>query len=459
MTTEILKKRLEEIFGNEYDYSKLEYTNSKTKVCVICPKHGEFYSLPHNLIAKKGCPICRYEKSASKNKIPLDRIIEKANLVHDFKYDYSLITEYKNNRIKYPIICHKKDNNGEEHGVFYQDFDHHINKKHGCPHCGGNAKKTTESFVKEAKEIHGNNYDYSKSEYKGIHVPLCIICFKHGEFWQRPNDHLRGQGCPKCRGEKIWNKRGRLTVEMVKEGFKKVHGDEYDYSLFTEYKNNRTKIPIICKKHGVFYVSPNNHLMGRGCPKCKSNKISEKQRLSINEVVERIKKVHGDKFIIPNDFEYKNNQAKVKLICKEHGEFHQNPFNLWKGVGCPKCNKSKLENEMSMILKENNIAFEEQKKFDWLGNLELDFYLPQYNTAIECQGIQHFKPIDIFGGEKQLKQQKEWDQKKKTLCEEHGIKIIYFSNNKVKDQLKEEFPYAVLTDKSQLLTELSKSQQ
>lgn len=387
-------------------------------------------------------------------KCNLEKVINKANEIHNHKYDYSLINEYKNNRIKYPIVCHEKNKNGIEHGVFYQDFDHHINRKHGCPHCSGNAKRTLESFINDARKVHGDKYDYSKSKYNGTHTPLIIICPIHGEFSQAPNDHLHGQGCPKCRGKKIWDKRGRLSVDEVKEQFKKVHGDEYDYSLFSEYKNNRTKIPVICKKHGVFYVTPNNHLRGRGCPLCKGSKVSEKQRLSLDEVIKRIKDVHGDKYQISDDFEYKNNQDKIKLICPIHGEFRQNPFNLWRGVGCPKCNKSKLENEVSLILDRNGIEYEEQKKFDWLKNFELDFYLPKHKIAIECQGIQHFKSVHLFGGEEQLKQQIIWDDEKNSLCKENGIKIIYYTSNKLRKN-NSNYKYKLISEKKELIDEIT----
>lgn len=296
-------------------------------------------------------------------KCNLEKVVNKANEIHNHKYDYSLIDKYKNNRIKYPIVCHEKDKNGVEHGVFYQDFDHHINRKHGCPHCSGNAKRTLESFINDARSVHGDKYDYSRSEYNGIHTPLTIICPIHGEFLQAPNDHLRGQGCPGCKGQKIWDSRGRLTVSDVKEQFKNVYGDLYDYSLFTEYTNNRTKIPVLCKKHGIFYVTPNNHLRGRGCPHCA---------------------------------------------------------------------QSKLEKEVFDWLTENNIDFIAQYRYDESNSKNsLDFYLIKENTAIECQGRQHFKPVDFAGrGEEWAKKEFikniQRDIYKNQLCKGKGIRLLYY---------------------------------
>lgn len=464
ITNDEFKQRLKNVFGDEYDLSCVNYTDAKTKVNVICRKHGKFSALPHNLLAHKGCPICRYEKSSDSNKRSIKELIDKCNKIHNFKYDYSLILENLGNRHKNPIICHEKDENGTEHGIFYQDFDHHINRKHGCPKCSGNNRLTTENFKERAVKVHNNKYDYSKSDVHGTHNKVCIICHEkdengteHGEFWQAPNDHLHGQGCPKCKCKKIWDSRGRLTVDDVKEQFKGVHGDEYDYSLFTEYKNNSTKIPVICKKHGVFYVTPNAHITGRrGCPKCGAESSSEKQRLPIEEVIDRIRDVHGNRYIIPEDFNYVNNQTKVKLICRKHGEFYQNPFNLWKGVGCPKCNHSKLETEISLFLEREDIEYEEQKKFPWLKNYRLDFYLPQYNVAIECQGRQHFEAVEQFGGEEQLRLQNEWDDEKKALCDDNGIRVIYFTKGEFKNKNKD-YRYKLISRKKELLNEIKKA--
>ena len=128
--------------------------------------------------------------------------------------------------------------------------------------------------------------------------------------------------------------------------------------------------------------------------------------------------------------EYVNYETKVCIICPEHGEFWQTPHGHLLGCGCPYCKNSYLENEISILLKENKIIYEQEKTFEWLrdkGRLYLDFYLPDYNIAIECQGEQHFKPVDFFGGEEQFKRRQELDFIKHKLCINNGIKIIYYS--------------------------------
>lgn len=120
---------------------------------------------------------------------------------------------------------------------------------------------TTESWVQKAKALNGGDYDYSKVQYITYKEKVCIICPKHGEFWQKPITHLEGHGCPKCAGN------NRHTKESFVESAIKVHGNRYDYSK-VEYKNNATHVTIICPEHGEFEQTPNMHLRGRGCPYC-----------------------------------------------------------------------------------------------------------------------------------------------------------------------------------------------
>ena len=122
---------------------------------------------------------------------------------------------------------------------------------------------------------------------------------------------------------------------------------------------------------------------------------------------------------------------KICIICPEHGEFWQTPNkHIDAKRGCHLCHIYALEKEIIDLLNDNKIIFDYQKRFDWLGRQSLDFYLPDYNIAIECQGEQHFKPIEYFGGEEIFLVQKERDIRKKRLCKENKIKLLYYSNIK-----------------------------
>ncbi len=130
-----------------------------------------------------------------------------------------------------------------------------------------------EKFITKSNEIHGGKYDYSLVEYKNTGTKVNITCPTHGVFSQSPEKHLIGQGCPKCRGSRISTSK-RMTVQEFEAKSRKVHGDLYDYSL-VDYINAHTKVTIVCKKHGKFEQTPNNHLWdNNGCPPCKNNCVS-----------------------------------------------------------------------------------------------------------------------------------------------------------------------------------------
>lgn len=138
------------------------------------------------------------------------------------------------------------------------------------------------------------------------------------------------------------------------------------------------------------------------------------------------------------------------IICPIHGEFWQKPItHINKKCGCPYCNESRLEKEINDFLFENNIQFERQKRFEWLGRQSLDFYLPKYNIAIECQGRQHYKPTSFsnnMDGKENLKYTQVLDNKKKMLCEKHNVKLLYYSKEKYEDN--------IIIDKNNLLEEI-----
>jgi very-short-patch-repair endonuclease len=282
-------------------------------------------------------------------------------------------------------------------------------------------KDNKDTFIEKAIKKHGNIYDYSKVNYINSTTEVCIICPEHGEFLQTPQHHLRGCICPKCR------KNYKMSLNEFIDKAKKVHNSKYDYSK-TNYINSMTKVCIICPEHGEFWQTPGNHLQGQRCPKCDGS-----YKFSITEFIQNAKKIHGNKYDY-SKVNYINCDIKVCIICPEHGEFWQTPYLHTHGCGCPLCKESKLEREVRTLLLSNNIQFECQKSFTWLGRQRLDFYLPDYNIAIECQGEQHFRPIKHFGGEKRFKDVLERDCRKKKLCNDNNVTILYVNyNTKEKD--------------------------
>jgi very-short-patch-repair endonuclease len=122
----------------------------------------------------------------------------------------------------------------------------------------------TQIFIQKAKLVHGDKYDYSKVTYINSRSKICIICRIHGDYIQKANNHLNGNGCSIC-SKKFQN------IDMFIERATKVHNGIYDYSKFI-YQTTDTKSVIVCPVHGDFMQSPHMHISGRGCPKCKSSK-------------------------------------------------------------------------------------------------------------------------------------------------------------------------------------------
>lgn len=302
--------------------------------------------------------------------------IEKAKKRHGDKYDYSKV-HYTNSQTKVCIRC-------SDHGEFWQRPDKHL-RGQGCPKCAHpNANMTTDEFIEKATIIHNGRYDYSKTDYKGTKIKVCIICPDHGEFWQTPKEHLKGHGCPKCKFEKASDtNRAKYSSEFIPRA-REVHGDKYDYSK-AEYVNNSTNVCIICPEHGEFWQTPASHLNGAGCPKC-----SKVYKPTTEEWIEKANEVHNGKYEY-SKVEYMNAKTKVCIVCPDHGEFWQIPYAHLKGQGCPSCKMSHLENAIYAELKRRGVRFENESDLDGLlGRMRVDFWLPDSNTVIECQGGQHF---------------------------------------------------------------------
>jgi hypothetical protein len=285
---------------------------------------------------------------------------------------------------------------------------------------------TTEVFKKKIKKIHGEKYILDKIEYVGNREKVCVICPKHGEFWIRADSLLEGKGCKLCG---IENK--KITREEFIRRAAKIHDNKYDYSKVV-YKNYHSKVCIICPIHGEFWQTPANHLNGKGCDKCAHSELWDKRgRKTTEEFIKEAKQIHGDKYDYSKVI-YINNSTKICIICPIHGEFWQTPANHLNGCGCPKCKESSLEREMRIILEKNNIDYWQGEHFNWLGKQHLDFYLPKYNVAIECQGGQHFMPVNRFGGNEKFKIILERDLKKYNLCKKNEIKLYYYTSSEYK---------------------------
>jgi hypothetical protein len=316
--------------------------------------------------------------SKNTKKLTKEIFIERAIKVHGDKYDYSKV-EYVGRKHKIIIVCHKLDKNNIEHDVFNQTPNNHLNGSN-CPKCvkenmNKDLASNSEEFKLKAIKIRGNKYDYSKVIYKNVRTKICIICRKHGEFWQLPRAHLKNDGgCKICVEIKnVVNNKMRYTKEQFIEQAIKVHGNVYNYSK-VNYINYKTKVCIICRKHGDFWQTPVNHIRNKHeCQQCN---------ISCGEI-----KIL--RFLQENNINFKQ-EYKYKDL---------------KGVGN--------------------------------GYLRFDFYLPDHNILIEFDGRQHFDRIyanNLYSNEFSYDKLKIHDRRKTKYCKKNNIKLIripYYKGNKI----------------------------
>ena len=216
-TNEEFIAQAQAVHGNKYGYSKVDYVNQNTNICIICPIHGEFWQKPKVHLMGRGCQECGKDVCRGQRKRT------------------------------------KKD------------------KKH--------VYWTTVTFIDECKKIYGNKYTYENTEYNGMKNKIRVNCPKHGEFLTNANKFIHGRcGCPKCWNEKKHDLYSSTTEEFIRKAKKKNGEKMYDYSK-TEYRNNSTKVCIICPEHGEFWMTPANHLKHEGCPVCKSEKLVYEHKL------------------------------------------------------------------------------------------------------------------------------------------------------------------------------------
>lgn len=294
---------------------------------------------------------------------------------------------------------------------------------------------TTQVFKERATMAHKGFYKYGDDlKYANYYTKVPIICPIHGKFYQKPSEHLHGKGCKLCGSKRTLASTKKTKDKFIKDAVA-VHGNKYAYDE-AEYIDSKTKIKIICKRHGVFMQTPDKHINSKeGCPLCNGKPICNTE-----SIIGRFKEVHGNKYDY-SKVSYVNNKTKVEIIChnkdvsgNEHGSFFQNVSHHIGGCGCPKCNQSHLENDIEKELHDNGIKYEKQKMFGWLGKKRLDFYLPTLNIAIECQGEQHYKPIDFFGGVTNFKMQHERDELKRKQCADNGVTVLYYTNSRLANE-------------------------
>ena len=409
-------KKLDFLKKNKYDILP-ETFSAFDKVPITCSKHGIFYQRAYSHLNGSDCSECGKIKCAENRALTTANFVNKSTIKFGNRFGYEK-TYYKRKNIDLVITC-------PLHGDIVITPDIHFRSTHGCPKCDFELPREVRknAALEKAAKIHNFKYDYSKVKYETVTEAVEIICPKHGSFWQSLSYHIGSKSnCPKC---------ARLNNTCSQEQFiikaKAIHGDNYDYSK-VKYETNRSMVTITCKKHGDFIQRAGSHLAGNKCLKC----FFEYQIKTTEKFIEDARHIHGDNYDY-SKVKYRGNKKHVEIICPKHGSFWQKPnSHLSTKNGCRFCMESKGERAVEQCLKKYNIEY--IREFRLVPHrLRSDFFLPGLNIHIEFNGLQHYKPIDMFGGPEGFKKVKENDLIKKQLIRERGDSLIVLTYLHLKD--------------------------
>ena len=402
-----MKKRTNENFieeckmvhGDNFTYEKTEYKNCRTKVTVT-NKYGEDLDV---------WPLDFLKKNKDKNnRFTNEFFIRKSKEIFGedtYSYEKTVCNGADDDVI---ITCKK-------HGDFVKKATAHIHQKQGCPMCSRGINNNPE-YILKAREVHGWKYDYSKTNFVDMDTKITVICPKHGEFEVIAGEHLKGVNCQKCAREKRRKSQEQFIkdADLVNRNISVVGG-------YISMLKPATFKCNICGK--VWTATPNKIQLGRGCSYCNVGvKTTE-------DFIKRAKEIHGDRYDCSKSV-YCGYTKEITVVCPEHGEFITTPTKFFNTTNpCKKCSrKSKMEHDIMLALDARKIHYTNNKTFPKdLGLKSYDFFLDGYNVLIECQGSQHFKPNEFFGGEERFKEQQESDKIKKEYAKKNSIKLLYFA--------------------------------
>ena len=301
-------------------------------------------------------------------------------------------------------------------------------------------KLTTQEFIDRAIKVHGNKYDYSDVVYVNAKIKVKILCPIHGEFQQTPDSHTNMCGCPQC------NPRHSQSLLEFINNATRIHNNKYDYET-VQYINSKTHVNVTCKIHGIFSITPNNHLRGKGCKQCAIIYRANNRRQSTQDIITKAQYTHGNRYDY-SVLNYIHRDIKIDIICKIHGIFKQHAKDHINGQGCPKCRISKGESKIMKILDSKNIKYDIQYKFNeckYKQKLPFDFYLYDNNMCIEYDGEFHYKPARYSTNKKlmleKLEQTQRRDNIKTQYCIDNNIKLLripYWEFNNIEIILKRE---------------------
>jgi len=336
-----------------------------------------------------------------------------------------------------------------EHGQFMQRPANHVSAQQGCRKCAGRGSPTTEEWIARAREVHGERFSYEAAVYVSNRTPVRIRCPEHGEFEQNPKNHIVQR-----HGCPRCIGRGLTARQWIAKA-RAVHGGKYDYSL-ASFTNIGSPVTILCAEHGPFVQVASVHVKDRcGCPKCFGHKLTSA------EWVERARAVHGEVYGYAR-FVYAGPTGKCEVICRQHGSFWVTPSNhIHRQSGCPLCSGSKGERMVSRVLEGLGVRFEPQWSHPTCRDkalLRFDFHLPDHSALIEFDGSQHSAPVKWFAqgtdeeAEAQFQLTLRHDRLKNEWAAKSGRRMLRVSDLKTTASAVEQFVADLRAEDSELET-------
>lgn len=248
------------VHGEKYDYSGIDYVDSRTKVLIRCPRHGEFLQVPTSHFGGCGCPACAIEHVAQARKRTHEDFVREATEVHGGRYEYP--ETFDGVEVHIAIIC-------PEHGLFRQRAASHL-KGSGCPQCAAiriseARKKSFAEFVEDARKKYGDMFLYEEvpENHKMVRVYHPDVGWETQE--KASHLHRRVFGHSKLKSHQI-----KYTTDEFVSKAREVHGAAYGYEK-TVYTGIKDLVTITCPKHGDFSQMAENHIrLACGCPSCRS---------------------------------------------------------------------------------------------------------------------------------------------------------------------------------------------
>lgn len=438
LTSEEFYDRVKIIHSGKYTYLN-DFTNTRNNITCFCPNHGKFLMSAKRHLQGQGCPKCGKEYAKLCRKGNWCHFIERTNK----KFSDSLLfpnirEEYENEKSFVTVVCNRCRATKKIQCSYLLDKKYPTK----CTNC--KYLYSFDELIKLNRTV--NNID----RYEGLKDSRVdsveMACKEHGKYNTKVKNIIEGNGkCKKCSGHSK-----RLTEQIAIERLNNKFN--CNLTVISPYVKSQENMTFLCKNGHTFNRTFNNAIYGNlhnACQICSKLEMSNDRRKTTDDFKREFYKIFSKNDYDLSEAIYSKYNEQITIKCNICGKYiTKTPSLFLKGYGCDNHGNrftSKMEICVEKLLADNNIKYIKQYRPSWLRNKSLDFYLPKYNIAIECQGRQHFESVEYFGGVDEFNKRKYRDSEKMRECNENNVRLIYYADYEYS------FPYDVITDKNELI--------